>query len=88
MNGKAGAPKATPEVSAAIDGEIRRLAKRPGGWDDAVHMLAQAGDPATARSLACNDWYRLARAFEVLMVRNEHSLLCTTSIQSTDQLIV
>ena len=73
MNGKAGAPKATPQVSAAVEGEFRRLASRPGGWEAAVHMLARAGDPATAFTLACNDWYRLARAFEVLMVCAEQT---------------
>jgi tRNA dimethylallyltransferase len=82
MNGKAGAPKGTSEVGAAIEGELRRLASRPGGWEVAVHMLAQAGDPATAYTLACNDWYLLARAFEVLLVRNGQSL-SFTSLLST-----
>jgi len=68
MNGKAGAPKATPEVSAAIDNEIRRLASLPDGWDTAVHKLAQAGDPTTANNLSPNDWYHLHRALEVITV--------------------
>lgn len=68
MNGKAGAPTASPEVSSAIEAEIRRFVSQPDGWEIAVDMLAQAGDRATAYSLARNDWYRLRRALEVLLV--------------------
>lgn len=67
--GAAGAPTAAPKVSAAIEAEFRRLRSQPNGWEIAVNMLAQAGDPATAYSLAHNDWYRLRRALEVLLVR-------------------
>ena len=60
----------SPElVRAAIDAEIRRLANcGPRGWEVAVQMLVQAGDPATAYSLTRHDWYRLHRALEVILV--------------------
>lgn len=73
MNGcKAGVPTASPEVSGAIESELRRFCSQADGWEIAVHMLAQAGDPATAYTLARHDWYRLRRALEVLLVRHEY----------------
>ncbi|XP_024375389.1 tRNA dimethylallyltransferase 9 isoform X2 [Physcomitrium patens] len=69
MSGKALAPKATPEVSAVIEAEIRRLVSRPGDWEMAALRLTKASDPANAYSFARNDWYRLRRALEVTMPR-------------------
>nr|XP_024377380.1 tRNA dimethylallyltransferase 9-like isoform X3 [Physcomitrium patens] len=68
MNGNAGAPKATSEVGATIDGDIRRLIGRPGSWETAVHRLAQAGDLTTTNSLARNptNANMLRRAIEVV----------------------
>ncbi|CAM6007898.1 unnamed protein product [Sphagnum balticum] len=68
MNGKAGAPKATPLVNAAVEADIRHLRSRGGGWEAGVRMLAQAGDPVTAYSLAHNDWYQLRRSLEIVKV--------------------
>lgn len=70
MNGKAGAPPAPPEVSAFVDGMIRRLVSQGDvGWKEGVEWLAKSGDPATAFSLRKNDWYHLQRALEVIKVR-------------------
>uniref|UniRef100_A0A7I4DSN2 tRNA dimethylallyltransferase n=2 Tax=Physcomitrium patens TaxID=3218 RepID=A0A7I4DSN2_PHYPA len=66
MTGKVGAPKATKEVFVAVEEEVDRLIKEGGGWDDALRMLADAGDLTTGPSLARNDWYRLRRALEII----------------------
>ncbi|CAK9277556.1 unnamed protein product [Sphagnum jensenii] len=68
MNGKAGAPKATPHVNAAVEADICHLRSGGGGWEAGVHMLAQAGDPVTAYSLPHNDWYQLRRSLEIVKV--------------------
>lgn len=68
MTGKVGAPKATKEVFVAVEEEVDRLIKEGGGWDDALRMLADAGDLTTGPSLARNDWYRLRRALEIIKV--------------------
>lgn len=80
MSGKALAPKATPEVSAVIEAEIRRLVSRPGDWEMAALRLTKASDPANAYSFARNDWYRLRRALEVTMVCDNNLLLVKTKI--------
>jgi tRNA dimethylallyltransferase len=68
MNGKVGAPRATQEVSAVVEAEIAQLVQDGGGWEDAISMLVEAGDPHTAHSLTRNDWYRLRRALEIVKV--------------------
>lgn len=74
MNGKAGAPPAPPEVSAFVDGKIRRLVSQGHvGWKEGVEWLAKSGDPATAFSLRKNDWYHLQRALEVIKVRVQNT---------------
>lgn len=65
MNGRPNTPKATQEQADAVAAEIKGI---PGGWDAAIKHLADAGDPATAQSIARNDWYRLHRALEILKV--------------------
>eukprot|EP00898_Chlorokybus_atmophyticus_P003871 jgi/Chlat1/4485/Chrsp29S04424 len=41
--------------------------RKDGDWDAAVEELARLGDPASAASIARNDWYRLRRAKEILL---------------------
>jgi len=71
MNGKVGAPKATQEVSAVVEAEIAQLVEDGGGWEAAISMLVEAGDPHTAHSLTRNDWYRLRRALEIVKMSGQ-----------------
>ncbi|XP_024398392.1 tRNA dimethylallyltransferase 9 isoform X2 [Physcomitrium patens] len=71
MNGEARAPKPSPKSNAANKERIERLVDRPGDWEFAVHTLAQAGDPATAYSLCRNDWPRLRRALEGILISGQ-----------------
>lgn len=68
MNGKVGAPKATKEVTVAVEEEVEKLQRGGGDWDAAVAMLMDAGDSITGQNLARNDWYRLRRALEIIKV--------------------
>lgn len=68
MNGKVGAPKATKEVTVAVEEEVEKLQCEGGGWDAALAMLTDAGDLITGGNLARNDWYRLRRALEIIKV--------------------
>lgn len=69
MNGKTGASyPSSQQVNAAIEGKIRRLVSHSRGWEFAVHMLAQAGDPDTAYNLARNDWHRFGQALQAILV--------------------
>lgn len=72
MNGKTGASyPSSQQVNAAIEGKIRRLVSHSRGWEFAVHMLAQAGDPDTAYNLARNDWHRFGQALQAILVSGQ-----------------
>lgn len=70
LYGKPDTPRATPEVVAAVEEEIKGVMGIGGsGWEAALEILEHAGDLETGPQLARNDWYRLKRALEIVKVR-------------------
>jgi tRNA dimethylallyltransferase len=59
--GRPGAPPPTPEAASAAQAEIDGLG---GDWDAGIKRCAEV-DPAYAKTLPANDWYRLRRVLEV-----------------------
>ena len=54
---------------AGVEGEGKAAdAER---WEAATRLLAEAGDPETARGLHANDYFRLERALEILAVTGQ-----------------
>jgi len=65
VGGRPATPASTPESSRAAKEEVRAAAAAA-GWDGALKLLRDAGDPDTADRVATNDWYRVERALEIL----------------------
>lgn len=59
--GRPGAPPPTPEAASAAQSEIDGLG---GDWEAGIKRCAEV-DPAYAKTLPANDWYRLRRVLEV-----------------------
>ena len=69
LYGKPDTPRATLEVVAAVEGEIKEaMSMGDSGWEAALAVLQHAGDLETGQQLARNDWYRLKRALEIVKV--------------------
>ena len=69
MYGKPDTPRATNDVTTAVSALLAPLMEdRESGWQRAVGLLAEKGDKLTGSQLAENDWYRLARALEIVTV--------------------
>lgn len=69
LYGKPDTPKATTDVVTAVSTLLAPFVEdKDNGWEKAVQILESRGDLVTGRQLARNDWYRLARALEILMV--------------------
>ena len=65
-DGKPTAPASTSETRERAAREIGEARER-GGWSAACDALVGLGDEDTARGLSENDWYRLTRAYEILL---------------------
>ncbi|CEF98535.1 tRNA isopentenyltransferase [Ostreococcus tauri] len=65
-DGKPTAPASTSETRERAAREIGEARER-GGWRAACDALVGLGDEDTARGLSENDWYRLTRAYEILL---------------------
>lgn len=68
IHGTPETPKASPELAARIEAQLEDFKQREDGWREAVTHLAEAGDPKTGAELAPNDWYRMRRALEIVLV--------------------
>ena len=65
-NGKPSAPASTVEGKRAAM-EAIEAARERGGWSAACDALRDAGDAVTPERLSENDWYRLTRAYEIVV---------------------
>ena len=65
-NGKPSAPVSTTESKLAAR-EVIEAARERGGWREACDVLRAAGDSHTPEKLSENDWYRLTRAYEIVV---------------------
>lgn len=68
IHGTPETPKASPELVAEIESKIQVFQQQLDGWQAAVAYLTESGDPQTGTELATNDWYRMRRALEILLV--------------------
>jgi tRNA dimethylallyltransferase len=62
IHGRPATPPPDPDVVARVDAQIAAL---NGNWEAGIALVA-AQDPARASVLFKNDWYRLARALQVV----------------------
>uniref|UniRef100_A0ACD5T8Q3 Uncharacterized protein n=1 Tax=Avena sativa TaxID=4498 RepID=A0ACD5T8Q3_AVESA len=60
MYGKPDVPRSSVEIASSVRSELAGL-----GWEDAVELVLQAGDPK-ARDLDTNNWVRLSRRLEII----------------------
>lgn len=69
--GKPGTPRSSQQQVATVDAKLAEIKRDGGGWDEAVKLLADLGDPTTAGSLTRNDWYRLRRSLEIVIATGQ-----------------
>jgi hypothetical protein len=79
IHGTPETPKASPELAAQIEAQLEGFKQRENGWREAVAHLAEAGDPKTGAELAPNDWYRMRRALEIVLVSGGTDSSCCLS---------
>jgi len=65
-DGAPSAPKSTAESKSNAKATME-AARVKGGWREACDVLRAAGDSVTPGKLSENDWYRLTRAYEIVV---------------------
>ncbi|CAL4925047.1 unnamed protein product [Urochloa decumbens] len=69
MYGKPDVPQSSMDTTSAVYSELLSFQER-GQWEEAVELLAQAGDPK-ALDLSVNNWKRWSRRLEIISPRIE-----------------
>lgn len=69
LYGKPDTPRATPEIVASVEKEVKMATEgSEDPWAAALSLLTRAGDVTTGQQLSRNDWYRLKRALEIVQM--------------------